>query len=170
MLGEKPLSYQPPNEDYDRIRSQGVMRIAALAQRLNDNPRIAPEVFKERMKDITDNYFLSEEDAGEVLSDVSMALKKGKTAFDYVREGQPSFSVKTGRWLKYLKGVDPKEYESVWRSVHLSREAQEKLLNDPAGMVQDYAPGEKEAILAKGQRAKLSAREAVDDTKPKVVF
>lgn len=170
MLGNKELSYQPSNDDYDRIRSQGVMRIAALAERLNSNPKIDSGIFKERMGEIVKNYLLTEEDASEVLSDVTMAMKKGKSAYDYLKGGQPAFSPRIGNWLKYLKGVDVREYESALREMHLGEDTRKNLLSNPYGMVQDYAPGERERIIASGKRPSMSERDVADGNKPRVVF
>lgn len=145
----------PPN-DLDEIRAKGVVRIAALAARLNGKDKPDPAVFKERMGQITKNYMLSDEDANEVLSDATMALRKGKDSYTYLKEGKPSYSVKTGKWMKYLNNITPQEYESANREIHLGDQSQEALLdkpNDNSG----YTPEAKEAVILKGKRPNNSS-------------
>lgn len=140
----------PPN-DLDEIRAKGVVRIAALAARLNGKDKPDPAIFKERMGQITKNYMLTDQDANEVLSDATMALKKGKDGYTYLKEGKPSYSVRTGKWMGYLKNITPEEYESANREIHLSDQSQQDLLDKPFDN-SGYTPQSKAETVLKGKR------------------
>lgn len=149
------LGSQPNGNDLDEIRSKGVVRIAALAARLNGKDKPDPAIFKERMGQITKNYMLSEQDANEILSDATMALRKGKDAYTYLKEGKPSYSVRTGKWMGYLKNITPKEYESAFREIHLSDEGQEAVLDKPFDN-SGYTAEQKTDVINKGKRPNSS--------------
>jgi hypothetical protein len=157
LPGGYTLGQQPNGNDLDEIRSKGVMRIAALAARLNggkDKPD--PAIFQERVSQISKNYLLSADDVNEVLSDATMAFKKGVQPYDYLKNGKPSFSVRTGKWMKYLNNITPEEYQSVDREIHLSDESQGNLLDKPFDN-SGYSEGGKEAVIMKGKRPNSSA-------------
>jgi hypothetical protein len=152
------LGSQPNGNDLDEIRSKGVVRIAALAARLNGKERPDPAIFKERMAQITKNYMLSYEDANEVLSDATMALKKGKDAYTYLKEGKPSYSVRTGKWMGYLKNITQQEYESAFREIHLSDEGQEAVLDKPFNN-SGYTAEQKTDVINNGKRPNNSDKD-----------
>lgn len=167
MIPGDGYSLTPSNDDYNTIRAKGLLRITALADWMNSETRPHPETIERRLKSYAKDYMLSQEEVGEILSDASMALKKGKKAYDYVKEGKPSFSRNAGTYMKYLKNITPEEFESVKRETALSREGQGFVLDSP-GSNSDYTPEQRSKVIASGKRPHYTAGEAAAGTFGKV--
>ena len=150
MAQRGALSLINNGNDMDEIRAKGMLRIAALAEWLNSDVRPNPEMVQRRLNSYAKDYMLSAEDINEIWGDVNMAVKKGKKGFDYVREGKPSFSQKAGNYMKYLKNITPKEYESIKREISLSNEGQSMLLENP-GVLKTMTGEQKQAAYDRGR-------------------
>lgn len=144
--------------DIDEIRAKGIARVVGLAEWLNSNPRPHPDTVKDRIMEFQKDFQLSEEDVMNALSDATMAIQKGKSGYDYIREGKPSHFVNIGRYLSYLKGMTQKEYESAKREGFLSDEAKKRLLSNPntdKGMSEE----QKQAVINSGKRPNASSED-----------
>lgn len=135
--------------DQDEIKSKGMVRIAALAEWMNSGVRPRPDMIERRIKSYAKDFRMSEDEVKEMLSDATMAIRKGKTAYQYLTEGQPSHFLNAGKYMKYLKGLKQDEMESVKREIALSDEGQKLLLQNP-NQVTNYTEEEKDKIRATG--------------------
>lgn len=149
--------------DGDDIKGKGMVRIAALAEWMNSGiggqvPRA--DMIERRIKGYAKDYNMGEQEVKELLSDASMAIKKGKTAYQYLTEGQPSHYLKAGQYMKSVRGITPDEFKSVQREISLSTEGQKAVLDSP-NQTKNYAEGEKEAVINTGKRPNMSVGEVV---------
>ncbi len=136
--------------DQDEVKGKGMVRIAALAEWMNGSVRPRPDMIERRIKTYAKDYRMSEEEVKEMLADASMAIKKGKTAYQYLTEGQPSHFLKAGQYMKYVRNISPEEFQSVQREISLSNDGQ-KILQDKPGQIVDYTAQEKQEVKESGK-------------------
>lgn len=145
--------------DRDEIRAKGLLRITALAEWMNSNEaRPRPEMIAERINRFSKDYMMNVEDVKELLSDASMSIQKGVSAYDYLKGGKPSFSRKAGTYMKYLSNLKPEEYASVTREIGLSPEGQGMVLENK-GTNRNISADERQAIIDKGKRPNFTEAE-----------
>lgn len=144
--------------DRDEIRAKGLLRITALAEWMNGKVRPRPEMIEERINRFSKDYMMNIEDVKELLSDASMSIQKGVSAYDYLKGGKPSFSRKAGTYMKYLGNLTPDEYKSVTREIALSPDGQ-NLVIDNQFTNRNISADERQAIIDKGKRPNFTEEE-----------
>jgi len=158
MLPDGRRSLLSNGNDVDEIRAKGMLRITALAEWLNSDVRPDGEMVQRRLKSYAKDYMMSEEEVTEILSDASMALKKGKKGAEYIMQGKPSFSSKAGKYMQYLKHLTPQEYASVQREISLSKDGQQLLLDSPGKEV-SYTEDQRNKVIKSGKRPNFTQDE-----------
>lgn len=146
--------------DQDELKSKGMVRIAALAEWMNSGVKPRPDMIERRIKGYAKDYQMSEQEVKEMLSDASMAIKKGKTAYQYLKDGQPSHFLNAGKYMKYVRNITPEEYQSVQREISLSSEGQKMVLDSP-DQARNYSKDEKQEVINSGKRPNFTVGEMV---------
>lgn len=135
--------------DQDEVKGKGMVRIAALAEWMNGSIKPRADMIERRIKSYSKDYRMSEQEVKEMLADATMAIKKGKSAYQYLTEGQPAHFLSAGKYMKYVKGITPEEYASVQREISLSEDGQKILLKNP-NQVTDMTEEQKNKVRESG--------------------
>lgn len=146
--------------DQDEVKGKGMVRIAALAEWMNGSVRPRTDMIERRIKTYAKDYRMSEAEVKEMLADATMAIKKGKSAYQYLTEGQPAHFLSAGKYMKYVKGITPEEYASVQREISLSGDGQKMLLASP-NQVTDLTEDQKNKVRESGKVPNYTAGDYV---------